>query len=193
MQERILWRKLENPGHEIATLNEKGNCRELLGTAVFSEEGKPCRIDYSVICDLSWATKLVNVHGVIGDKEIVIELQVDADKRWFLNGSALPELSGCLDVDIGFSPSTNLLPIRRLALNVGEEAEVKAAWLQFPSLELKVLLQVYRRQSENTYQYESAGGSFVSTLEVNDSGFVTNYPGLWQEEKNEPSADKFQR
>jgi hypothetical protein len=38
---------------------------------------------------------------------------------------------GCLDIDLGFSPSTNLLPIRRLTLAVGEAATVRAAWLPF--------------------------------------------------------------
>ena len=36
--------------------------------------------------------------------------------------------------EMGFSPSTNLVPIRRLSLTVGEEADVKAAWLPFPAL-----------------------------------------------------------
>jgi len=182
MQERILWRKLENPGHEIATLNERDYCWELAGTAIFSQENSPCRMDYSVVCDKSWVTKLVHVNGIVDNKEVAIDLEVDANKQWFLNGTILSWLTGCIDVDLGFSPSTNLLPIRRLALNVGQEAEVKAAWLQFPSLELKVLPQFYCRQSESSYRYESAGGSFVSELGVNDSGFVTNYPGLWQEE-----------
>jgi hypothetical protein len=87
-----------------------------------------------------------------------------------------------VDIDLGFSPSTNLLPIRRLALNVGEEAEVRAAWLPFPSLVFEVLPQVYRREGERTYRYESRGGAFVRVLEVNAVGFVTSYPGLWQAE-----------
>ncbi len=35
---------------------------------------------------------------------------------------------------------------------------------------------------ENTYRYESAGGQFVADLKVNRSGFVIDYPGLWQAE-----------
>lgn len=139
-------------------------------------------MDYSVICDLSWSTKLVNVHGTIGDKTVAIDLEVDADKRWFLNGTAQPLLSGCVDIDLGFSPSTNLLPIRRLALGIGQKSEVNAAWLHFPSFELKVLPQTYQRDAERVYRYESSGGSFVSMLKVNGAGFVTDYPGLWQAE-----------
>ena len=52
----------------------------------------------------------------------------------------------------------------------------------FPSFELEPLAQVYRRVAERTYRYESGGGSFTRTLEVNDTGFVTSYPGLWEAE-----------
>jgi len=87
-----------------------------------------------------------------------------------------------MDIDLGFSPATNLLPIRRLGLVVGEEVEVTAAWLPFPSLEFETLAQAYRREGERTYHYESGSGAFVRTLEINDAGFVTSYPGLWQAE-----------
>ncbi|HET8575877.1 MAG TPA: putative glycolipid-binding domain-containing protein, partial [Methylomirabilota bacterium] len=78
--------------------------------------------------------------------------------------------------------STNLLPIRRLGLAVGEEAEVKAAWLRFPGFALEPLGQVYRRISDQTYRYESAGGAFTTELPVNATGFVIAYPGFWTAE-----------
>ena len=73
-----------------------------------------------------------------------------------------------------------------LALAVGEQAEVRAAWLPFPSLEFELLPRVYRREGERTYRYESGGGAFVRTLEVNAVGFVTSYPGIWQAEVAPP-------
>jgi uncharacterized protein len=74
------------------------------------------------------------------------------------------------------------LPIRRLALDIGQDAEVHAAWLRFPGFALERLTQVYRRLSATTYRYESARGRFVTELEVNEAGFVTRYPGFWQVE-----------
>jgi hypothetical protein len=91
-------------------------------------------------------------------------------------------VAGCIDLDLGFSPSTNLLPIRRLGLAVGQEAEVKAAWLRFPGLPLEPLEQLYRRIDVTTYRYESAGGSFVTELQVNAQGLVTRYPNFWEVE-----------
>ena len=87
-----------------------------------------------------------------------------------------------MDVDLNFSPSTNLLPIRRLALEVGSEAAVRAAWLRFPGFALEPLEQVYRRAAVGLYRYESAGGQFRADLEVDESGFVTRYPGFCEME-----------
>jgi hypothetical protein len=111
-----------------------------------------------------------------------LTVSVDTERKWYLNGVESGAVEGCLDIDLGFSPSTNLLPIRRLALAVGEEATVRAAWLPFPSLDFATLAQVYRREGETTYRYESGGGAFVRMLDVNAVGFVTSYPGLWHVE-----------
>jgi hypothetical protein len=47
---------------------------------------------------------------------------------------------------------------------------------------LELLEQSYERLSASRYRYESGHGSFVATLETNAAGFVTEYPGLWEEE-----------
>jgi hypothetical protein len=112
-----------------------------------------------------------------------VDLVVDREHRWRLNGIERPVVTGCIDLDLNFSPSTNLLPIRRLNLAVGQAAEVRAAWLRFPNFELEPLSQVYRRIDESTYRYESGGGRFVADLAVNSVGFVTNYPAIWQAEE----------
>jgi uncharacterized protein len=139
-------------------------------------------LDYLVVCDSSWHTLSGKVVGWLGKTEVKIELTVDLDHRWQVNGVERPEVSGCIDLDLNFSPSTNLLPIRRLGLSVGQAAEIRAAWLRFPAFELEPLPQIYRRLDESTYQYESGSGQFIADLQVDPTGFVTTYPGLWQAE-----------
>lgn len=175
----ILWRRLDQPGHESARLSLSEDFWRLAGTAVFLHDRQPCRLDYLIVCDVTWQTQAGRVAGWVGDKTIEIELAVDADGRWWLNDTECPEVAGCIDLDLNFSPSTNLLPIRRLGLAVGQAAEVKAAWLRFPSFKLELLDQTYRRIAETTYRYESAGGAFVRDLPVNAAGFVTDYPDFW--------------
>ncbi len=187
MTERILWRRIDLPGHEIATLEAAGDQWRLSGTAVFADEQRrPCRFDYMVSCDDAWRTTAAVVAGVIGERTIDIRVSVDAGRRWRANGEECPAVAGCLDIDLAFSPSTNLLPIRRLGLAVGEQAAVRAAWLPFPSFVFEPLAQVYRRETDRAYRDESNGGEFVRTLEVNAAGFVATYPGLWQAESLTP-------
>jgi hypothetical protein len=54
MVDRILWRWLDTPGHEIATLETVDGGWHLSGTAVFAHERRPCRLEYLVIVDSTW-------------------------------------------------------------------------------------------------------------------------------------------
>jgi uncharacterized protein len=182
--ESILWQGFLLPGHEACRLFSQDAHWYLEGTAVFSHNQQPCRLAYQVICDTAWQTLSAEVEGWLGKTGIRVLIKTDPARTWFLNGVEQPHIKGCIDVDLNFSPSTNTLPIRRLNLTIGESAEVRAAWLRFPSFELEVLPQQYLRLDENTYRYESAGGQFVSQLKVNRSGLVVEYPGLWRSVAN---------
>ena len=178
----ILWRRLDQPGHECGRLFVQHSSWHLAGTAAFAHNQQPCRLDYLVVCNSEWQTLSGRVAGWVGNETVEIELSVDSARRWRLNGRECPAVAGCIDLDLNFSPSTNLLPIRRLGLAIGQEAEVQAAWLRFPSFTLEPLEQLYRRIDVATYRYESAGGRFVTELEVNAAGLVTRYPNFWQVE-----------
>lgn len=176
----ILWRWMDRPGHEAARLAQAGGEWHLAGTSVFAHEGAPCRLDYRIVCDAEWRTVRARVDGWVGARSIEYEIEVDGEGRWRLNGEVVPGVEGCVDIDLNFSPSTNLLPIRRLRLEIGGEGAVSAAWLRFPSFALERLDQSYRRTGELTYRYESAGGEFVRDIEVNEAGLVTRYPDFWE-------------
>jgi hypothetical protein len=183
MNHSILWQGIVWRGHEAARLYERNTEWRLEGTAVFSSDNRPCRLSYLVVCDASWNTLRGTVSGWLGKDNVNIEIAVDVLHCWRLNGVEKPAVNGCTDLDLNFSPSTNLLPIRRLNLAVGQQAEVSAAWLRFPSFELEPLSQIYTRLAEFTFRYSSAGGTFIRDLTVNDVGFVTDYPGLWRAEQ----------
>jgi hypothetical protein len=182
LTESILWRGFVFPGHEACRMFSQDARWHLEGTAAFSYEQQPCRLDYRIECDAVWRTLSTTVEGWLGNITIDVRLRADSEGHWWLNEVAQPAVMGCTDIDLNFSPSTNSLPIRRLGLAIGEAAEVKAAWLRFPSFKLEPLPQQYRRLDETTYRYESAGGQFVADLKVNRVGFVVDYPKLWKAE-----------
>jgi hypothetical protein len=176
----VLWRRLDRPGHEAARLLARGGGWELSGTAVFDQAGAPCCLAYSIECGPEWLTHRATVSGWAGNHTIRLEIETDSAGRWLLDRAPASAVFGCLDLDLAFSPSTNLLPIRRLNLAIGQASEVRAAWLRFPELELEPLDQRYTRLDDRTYRYESAGGTFMRILRTNAAGFVLSYPGLWE-------------
>jgi hypothetical protein len=175
----ILWTRLDRPGHESARLTHVAADWVLEGAAVFAHDGSACRLVYRIVCDGDFHTRAAAVDGWVGNESVAITIAVDAAGHWRLNGEICPAVQGCVDIDLNFSPSTNLLPIRRCKLDVGAAAPVRAAWLRFPSFALEPLDQVYRRTGPATYRYESAGGRFTADLEVDSAGFATRYPGFW--------------
>lgn len=143
---------MDQPGHEAARLVYQPPFWHLMGTAVFAHEGQPCRLDYEVVCNSAWETRSGRVSGWIGDEPVEIEISVDTSHHWLVNGEEYPQADDCTDLDLNFSPSTNLLPIRRLGLSIGQSAEVKAAWLRFPSLMLEPLEQRYIHVEDGIYR-----------------------------------------
>ena len=164
----ILWRRLDREGHEAARVDGTS----IIGAAVFLHEGDACALAYTVFCDDAWRTRRALVNGFVGARKIEVRIEVDGE-RWLLNGEEVEAVRGCVDVDFNFSPSTNLLPIRRGAIGT----KVVAAWLRFPSFALEPLEQTYERIGERTYRYSSATG-FTAEIEVDADGLPLRYPGL---------------
>jgi hypothetical protein len=105
----------------------------------------------------------------------------DGARGWTVQGRPMPGVSGCIDLDLAFTPATNLISIRRLALRVGATADVTAAWLDFRANTLAPLRQTYRRLSSGEYSYSCPDLGFNATLLVDEDGFVRRYPPLWEE------------
>jgi hypothetical protein len=175
----LVWRRVASPGAEYFALSRHGEGWRLEGTVVVSLEEQPLLLGYEVLCDARWHTRDVHVRLVAGERMIETRLEADGRGSWLRDGLPLPEVEGCLDVDIAATPSTNTLPIRRLGLPPGGSADVAAAWLQLPALGVQPLPQRYTRVGEHEYRYESNGGSFTALLTVDDLGLVTRYPGGW--------------
>lgn len=182
MATRILWQRIDRPGHEISVLEPHGEGWQIVGTALFAHESLPCELNYRIECDDLWQTRSAWIRGHVGAKPIDVDCTREQSGAWYFNRERVPAVEGCIDIDLGFSPSTNLLPIRRLALSIGSSAKVQAAWVRFPELTVELLEQVYTRLDGSRYLYESADGSFRRELLVGPDGFVLEYPGLWRTE-----------
>ena len=180
----IIWRRLDVPGHDTATLRLGAAGAVLSGMAVFREHA-PTGLSYAVHADLSWQTCAARIRGWHGTAAIDLHLHREAGNSWTLNHVPCPAVDGCVDLDLSFTPATNLLALRRLALAPGQAAELRATWLEWPDVRLTPLVQRYFRHSPTEYGYEAdlpGGTCFRALLRVQPRGWVLDYASLWRAE-----------
>ncbi len=172
----VLWKRLDVAGLERCVVARERDGWSLSGTIVVE---RPCvDVRYALHCDTGWRTRAVRVRAAGAAGERGLELEADGRGRWSSGGRELEALRGLLDVDLQLTPATNTLPIRRLALALGQEAEVTAAWVRFPELDVVPLTQRYARVEPELYRYASPG--FSAEIAVDELGLVTRYGALWE-------------
>jgi uncharacterized protein len=176
----ILWRRLDVPGHDACTLTRHGAGWQLAGTAVFFEQ-RPTLLAYTVICDAEWRAITGSVTGWSGERTVDVRFERTSRGMWLMNGEHAPAVDDCIDLDFGFTPATNLFQIRRMSLAIGERADAPAAWFDLSTPALVRLPQTYERRTERTYAYDSPTASYSAELRMNDAGFASVYPGLWEQ------------
>ena len=175
---RVAWRRSDEVGtDEHCTLTVRAGGLSLVGTVLGAEGGLPVRIEYRVLADGAGLTTAAHIRDLRGFETRTVALERDLKGNWSVDGVRMPALKGCTDVDLGCSPSTNTLPIRRLRLAVGASHTIKAVWIRFPDLAIVKASQTYARLDEFTYRYSSTG--FGAELTVDDDGLVAAYDP-WQ-------------
>ena len=171
------WRRIDTDGVEYAEL--EWDPLRIEGEVVFAEDRRPCAVSYRVDCDDRGMTSRAYVRVRRDGNLCARTLVRHREGSWTVDGQPAPRLQGLSDVDLSITPSTNSLPIRRLGLGVGERADVSAAWMQFPSLEVVVLRQSYRRVECGRYEYEAPEHAFRGEMTVDPDGIVLGYGQLW--------------
>jgi uncharacterized protein len=195
----LLWRRLDTAGAEHALVDD---ARGLTGHGtILANAPVPYTLTYELQTDEQWASGrlAVRAEGVGWQRTVTLERAVgrwrvtagergDLDKalvsagraRLLLPGADDPDtLDPALDIDLGFSPLTNTLPIRRLGLlgkPAGTSATITAAWVLVPALTVVAAQQSYTVLGGDRIRYSS--GSFTAELTVDEQGYVIDYPGL---------------
>jgi hypothetical protein len=170
----VLWRRLDAVGLEWCRI-EAGRIEAVV---VLEEAGVPWRIEYGIELDAEGRTRRATIHARGGPVERTLTLEADGEGSWRLDGHPLIDSPDALDLDLGFSPVTNALPIRRLGVAIGEAREIEVAWVLFPSLEVVHGRQTYTRLAERRWRYASR--SFSAELVVGEDDLVETYPGYWE-------------
>ena len=107
MEREVMWAPWEGPGLEHLRLVTSDDGVVANGLVIGLEAGRPFRIGYEVRCDERWRVQEVQV-ATPDSGPPVLELFADGEGRWKRRGGeSVPELDGCIDVDISATPFTN--------------------------------------------------------------------------------------
>jgi hypothetical protein len=179
-----MWSPWEGPGLEHLRLLTSDGGVVANGMVIGLEAGLPFRIGYEVHCDERWRVREVRAAAPDSGRP-VLELLTDGEGHWKRGGGEpIPELDGCIDIDISATPFTNTLPIRRLGLMPGESTDVDVAYIRVPELLVGPERQRYGCLEEQTdgglYRFEALPSGFNAELPVDAEGLVIDYPGLFR-------------
>ena len=175
----VLWKRLDQAGHDACRYSETGDTWNIEGSAVFKSDGCAANLGYNLVCDSRWRSLQASVTGWVGTRQIELFVDRDGAGCWRINGSIREDLAGAEDIDLGFTPATNTIAIHRLRLNIGDEAESTAVWLDTEDWTVKPLTQIYRRIGTNAYDYASPLHGYRAMLETDDFGAISTSPELW--------------
>jgi hypothetical protein len=177
------WRHRDaRDGFEVMFARTDAGGHHLEGTTTATEDGAAWAVHYAVVVDLAWRTRSAVVHGWSAGGRRELRLESDGHGAWRVNGTPAPELAGCLDVDLESSVVTNTLPVHRLRLQPGAEADAPAAFVRALHLRVERLEQRYVRVDDENgravYAYEAPRFDYAGRLAYDGSGLLLDYPGI---------------
>jgi uncharacterized protein len=190
----VAWIKHEPFGVECANVRLLRD--RLMATGVAIAKGPMLyRLDYRLETAAGFVTSRLEVQSSGEGWERSLELTRDRGgwrvSRFSAGEVDLPEprgdpasFSDALDCDLGLSPLTNLLPLRRLDLlsSGGAAVEITTAWVSVPDLTVQADGQRYSLVSsdpdQHVVRYEATDGAFAADITVDRDGLVLDYPGI---------------
>jgi uncharacterized protein len=194
MQRLLLWRGLDAWRAEAAAVDLAADGLRATGTQL-GVDPLPYRLDYALDAGERFVTRTLQLESTGEGWKRRLRLTHDGAGGWRCEASEqgtapLPPAGGdvgavaaALDCDLGFSPLTNTLPIRRRGLHEhAVTADFLMAWVSVPDLGLHPSRQQYehvRRDGDvSVVRYVGEHRTFTSELELDRDGFVLVYPQL---------------
>lgn len=136
-------------------------------------------LQYRIECTPHWLVEHVSLQLTGGSS---LSLRRDRAGHWHDDrGHTLPELDGCIDVDISATPFTHTLPLQRLKLADHAPHVVRIAHISVPDLELRAVEYAYTCvQPGSAYTCRGIFRDLDVPLNVDEDGIVLDYPPLFK-------------
>jgi hypothetical protein len=192
----VIWRGLDCWRAEAARVELTASGVQATGTQLGSDP-VAYRLDYTLDAAQNFVTQSLSVEVEGEGWSRGVRLAHDGGGGWHCEsehsgdvdlpapGGDAEALAGANDCDLGFSPLTNLMPIRRHSLHARPgAADLLMAWVSVPDLGVFPYPQRYEHISAGTagavVRFTSLGihEGFTSDLELDSDGLVLVYPHL---------------
>lgn len=169
----VRWRTWDGGGVEDLTLTWENEAWTASGIVTREQ------VQYVIRLSPTWHVRQFLLFRDLDEPDLW--LGVDGSARWGeMNGAHRTELDGCVDIDLGCTPFTNTLPIRRLPLDIGDRAELPVAMVDVETLDVHAERHRYTRLAAHRWRFEQLHTGYGVELDVDDHGLVVDYPELFR-------------
>jgi uncharacterized protein len=176
---RMVWRRvMDDRSFEECAVTSSPDGFGIAGRLIVAEADAPLVASYAIACDRSWSARSVTIEQRLNDTARRLTL-ARAGQGWLVDGAGDTRLDGCTEPDLGLTPSTNALAIRRLGLVVGQSADITCAWVKFPALSIEPSLQRYERLADREYRYTNVASGFTAIVTVDELALPVSYERIW--------------
>ena len=179
------WAAQQGPGMEQLRMRLDPIENVAHGLVMGVERERPYRLHYKLKWGSDWRIRKLALesHTIDGMHERIFKS--DGRGHWRdEQGEVLPELDGCIDVDISVTPFTNTFPVRRLDLRPNQSADIRVLYVAAPGLAVRPVTQRYscreRAADRHRVTYEGFPSGFTADLELDRDGLVIDYPDLFR-------------
>lgn len=182
MTSELVWQTIDTAGWEhVRIMNDHPEWTVFDSVLVRQDGDDVKRGGYTLVVDKQWRTLELRVMIETAPGTMsALHLMTEGDGHWTdADGTPLPHLDGCIDVDIRWSPLTNTLPVNRLAIAPGGKAEITVAYIDLPELNASPQRQQLERVDGLTIRYTSQTRPQPVDIITDADGFVLEYPGVF--------------
>jgi uncharacterized protein len=176
----VRWRDWDDRGLEHCAFSQNDDGLILEGVVAGTRHGLYGG-HYFVRTDIAFRTREVRVTYVNGPR---LHIEADGEGFWHdvIGNRPISSLSGCIDVDIGITPATNSLPVKRLKLQEQASCDIAVAYVPLPNQIDGDFLPERAEQRytciipDQRYRYEGLFRCFTAELDFDEVGLVLDYP-----------------
>jgi uncharacterized protein len=164
----------------------------------------PYRVDYRLDATDGFVTRELELSSVGEGWRRQLVLRHDGSGGWSAEleqagdppggawDAGLPDLAEARDIDVGFSPLTNSMPILRHRLHREGSRDFVMAWVSIPDLRVSASKQRYEHVRADdagaTVRFLELDGDFTAELELDQDGLLVFYPALSRRVASEEMA-----